>query len=93
MPLTRRVPKRGFNNIFAKPYEIINLRDLDKRFDDGSVVNAESLLAVGLLSKIKYGVKVLGEGDLTKKLTVEANAFSESAKSKIEEAGGKAEVV
>ena len=92
MPLTRRIPKRGFNNIFAKPLEIINLSALNA-FEDGETVTAEALLAKGILSKCEYGVKILGNGSITKKLTVKANAFSESAKAKIEEAGGKAEVV
>ena len=91
MPLARRIPKRGFNNIFAKPFEAINLSALE-RFEDGTVVDCELLLNSGILSKCEYGVKVLGGGELTKKLTVRANAFSESAKTKIEAAGGKAEV-
>ncbi|MDR0906204.1 MAG: 50S ribosomal protein L15 [Oscillospiraceae bacterium] len=92
MPLARRVPKRGFHNIFAKPLEAINVRDLDA-FADGAVVDAEALLTEGVLSKCVYGVKILGNGEITKKLTVKASAFSESAKAKIEAAGGKAEVV
>ncbi len=92
MPLARRLPKRGFHNIFAKPLEAINVSALEK-FEDGAVVNACDLLDMGILSKCEYGVKVLGNGSLTKKLTVRANAFSASAKAKIEEAGGKAEVV
>ena len=92
MPLARRIPKRGFNNIFAKPLEAINVSALDK-FEDGAVVDAQALLDAGILSKCRYGVKILGRGDVTKKLTVKASAFSESAKEKIEAAGGKAEVV
>ena len=92
MPLARRLPKRGFHNIFAKPLEAINVSALEK-FEDGAVVDAKALLEKGILSKCEYGVKILGNGSLTKKLTVKANAFSESAKAKIEEAGGKAEVV
>ena len=92
MPLARRVPKRGFNNIFAKPLEAINIAALN-RFDDGEVVDAEKLMESGVLSKCKYGVKVLGSGTLKKKLTVRATAFSESAERKITDAGGKAEVV
>ena len=92
MPLARRIPKRGFNNIFAKPYEIINLSALDK-FEDGETVTAEALLAKGILSKCAYGYKVLGNGSVTKKVTVQAAAFSQSAKEAIEAAGGKAEVV
>lgn len=92
MPLQRRIPKRGFNNkIFATTYANINLSDLD-RFEDGAVVNQEAILAAGLVKKPLDGIKVLGDGELTKKLTVEAAAFSKSAKQKIEEAGGKAEV-
>ena len=92
MPLARRVPKRGFNNIFAKPLEAVNVSVLDM-FEDGAVVDAAALLESGVLSKCVYGVKILGNGEITKKLTVKANAFSASAKEKIEAAGGKAEVV
>ena len=92
MPLARRLPKRGFNNIFAKPLEVINLTSLNK-FEDGETVNVSDLLEKGILSKCEYGVKVLGNGTLTKKLTVRANAFSASAKEKIEALGGKAEVI
>jgi len=92
MPLARRVPKRGFNNIFAKPLTSVNLAALN-RFKAGTAVDKKLLLESGVLSKCEYGVKVLGNGKLTKKLTVKAAAFSESAKAKIEEAGGKAEVV
>ena len=92
MPLARRIPKRGFNNIFAKPLEAVNVSALDK-FEDGEVVDAAALLAKGILSKCTYGVKFLGEGDVTKKLTVKAAAFSATAKEKIEAAGGKAEVI
>jgi len=92
MPLARRVPKRGFNNIFAKPLTSINLASLNK-FSNGDTIDEEKLLQSGVLKKCEYGVKVLGNGSLKKKLTVKATAFSESAKRKIEEAGGKAEVV
>ena len=92
MPLARRIPKRGFNNIFAKPLEAINVSALEI-FEDGAVVDANVLLAKGILSKCQYGVKILGNGELTKKLTVKAAAFSASAKEKIEAVGGKAEVV
>lgn len=92
MPLARRVPKRGFNNIFAKPLTAINLSALN-RFEDGETVDTAKLLATGVLSKCEYGLKILGNGEITKKLTVKANAFSEAAKQKIEAAGGKAEVV
>ena len=91
VPLARRVPKRGFNNIFAKPLAIINLSDLDQ-FDNGDTVTAQVLLDKGILSKCPYGYKVLGNGKLTKKITVEASAFSKSAQAAIEAAGGKAEV-
>ena len=92
MPLARRLPKRGFHNIFAKPLEAVNVSVLEK-FEDGAVVNAQALLEKGILSKCQYGVKILGNGNLTKKLTVQASAFSASAKEKIEAAGGKAEVI
>ena len=92
MPLARRIPKRGFNNIFAKPLEAVNVSALNK-FEDGAVVDAQTMLHAGVLSKCEYGVKILGNGEITKKLTVKAAAFSESAKQKIEAAGGKAEVV
>ncbi|MBQ6374778.1 MAG: 50S ribosomal protein L15 [Clostridia bacterium] len=92
MPLARRIPKRGFNNIFAKPLETVNVDVLNK-FEDGAVVDAQALMANGILSKCRYGVKFLGNGDVSRKLTVKAAAFSASAKEKIEAAGGKAEVV
>jgi large subunit ribosomal protein L15 len=92
MPLTRRIPKRGFHNIFAKPLEAVNVSALDK-FEDGAVVDAQALLEKGILSKCEYGVKILGNGTISKKLTVKASAFSASAKEKIEAAGGKAEVI
>ena len=93
MPLQRRVPKRGFNNIFATEMAIVNLATLEKCYNDGETVTVASLLEKGILKKTLDGVKILGRGELTKKLSVEANAFSESAKSKIEAAGGKAEVI
>ena len=92
MPLSRRIPKRGFNNIFAKPLTAINLAVLNK-FEDGAVVDAAALLEAGILNDCPNGLKVLANGTLTKKITVKAVAFSESAKEKIEQAGGKAEVV
>jgi len=92
MPLARRVPKRGFNNIFAKPLTAINIAALN-RFKDGDVVGEKELLESGVLTKCEYGVKVLGNGRLNVKVTVKANAFSGLAKEKIEAAGGKAEVV
>lgn len=93
MPLVRRIPKRGFNNVFKKEYSIVNIGDLE-RFEDGSVITADLLLAEGVLSKIEpYGLKVLGNGTLTKKLEVKANKFTKSAAQSIEKAGGKAEVL
>ena len=92
MPLARRVPKRGFNNIFAKPLDAVNVSALE-RFDNGAEIDVQTLLDAGVLSKCRYGFKVLGHGELTKSLTVKAAAFSEGAKAKIEAAGGKAEVV
>ena len=92
MPLARRIPKRGFHNIFAKPLTSVNVAALDK-FEDGAVVDVQALLDAGIISKCKYGVKFLGNGEVSKKLTVKAAAFSETAKQKIEAAGGKAEVV
>jgi large subunit ribosomal protein L15 len=91
MPLQRRVPKRGFNNIFATRYAIVNVSDLNA-FDNNAVVDTEALRAKGLVNKAEYGVKILGNGELSKAVTVKAAAFSESAKAKIEAAGGKAEV-
>ena len=93
MPIHRRLPKKGFNNIFATNYAIVNVSDLQDRFEDGAVVTAESLKEVGLLKKALDGVKVLGNGEISKKLTVKVTAFSESAKQKIEQAGGKCEVI
>ena len=93
MPLQRRLPKRGFNNIFAKKIAIVNLSAIDAKFDDGAVVDIDALVSSGLVKKQLDGVKVLGNGEITKKLTVKVNAFSESAKAKIEAAGGKAEVI
>ena len=92
MPLARRIPKRGFHNVFAKPLTAVNLAALNK-FEDGAVVDAAALIEVGIIPACPYGLKVLANGTLTKKVTVKAAAFSESAKEKIEQAGGKAEVV
>ena len=92
MPLARRIPKRGFNNIFAKPLTAVNVAVLNQ-FEDGAVVDSAALIAKGILQDCKYGLKVLGNGNVTKNVTVKAAAFSESAKEKIEKAGGKAEVV
>jgi large subunit ribosomal protein L15 len=92
LPLYRKLPKRGFKNHFATNYAIVNVCDLDKRFNDGDTVNLETLMAAGLIKKSLDGLKVLGNGEITKKLTVEASIFSASAKEKIEAAGGKTEV-
>ncbi|MDD2362139.1 MAG: 50S ribosomal protein L15 [Oscillospiraceae bacterium] len=92
MPLQRRVPKRGFVNIFETRYAIVNVAALNS-LRKGSVVDAKALQKAGLVKKIYDGVKILGNGNLEKNLTVKAAAFSESAKSKIEAAGGKAEVI
>ena len=92
MPLQRRIPKRGFNNIFAKNIIAVNVAALEV-FEDGAEVTAEALTEKGIVKKACDGIKILGNGPLTKKLTVKVNAFSESAKQKIEAAGGKAEVI
>jgi large subunit ribosomal protein L15 len=93
MPLQRRVPKRGFNNIFATKFAVVNLADLERVFSDGQVVDIEALRQAGLIKKPLDGVKVLGNGELSKKLTVKVNAYSETAKAKIEAAGGTAEII
>jgi len=93
MPLARRLPKTGFDNNWKKVYSVVNLESLNG-FEDGTVITAELLLEAGVLSKIEpYGLKVLGNGELTKKLTVKANKFSKSAIEKIEKIGGKVEVL
>ena len=92
MPMQRRLPKRGFNNIFAKEIISINVGSLNK-FQDGASVDAAALIEAGILKKDCDGIKILSNGTLTKKLTVKANAFSAAAKEKIEAAGGKAEVI
>lgn len=92
MPLQRRVPKRGFTNIFAKTIVAVNVGTLNQ-FDDGTVVDTQALIDAGVVKTCCDGVKVLGNGNLSKKLTVKVNAYSESAKNKIENAGGKAEVI
>ena len=92
MPLARRIPKRGFNNIFAKPLTAIDVSALE-RFENGAVVDEAAILGAGIVSKCKYGIKILGNGDITKNLTVKVSAYSKSAKEKIEAAGGKAEVI
>ena len=93
LPLYRKLPKRGFNNYrFGKEYAIVNVQSLNK-FEDGAEVDAAALLSAGVICKALDGIKVLGEGELTKKLTVKAAVFSASAKEKIEAVGGKTEVV
>lgn len=92
MPLTRRVPKSGFVNIFRKEYATLNLEALE-RFEDGAVVTTETLKQLGMVKQVKDGVKILGGGDITRKLTVQVTKFTASAKEKIEAAGGKAEEV
>lgn len=92
MPLARRLPKRGFHNIFGTTYAVVNVSALE-RFDNGTEVTTELLLDTGIISKALDGVKILGNGELSKNLTVKAAAFSASAKEKIEKAGGKAEVI
>jgi large subunit ribosomal protein L15 len=93
MPLQRRIPKRGFNNIFRTEMAIVNVATLEANYDAGAVVTIDSLIEKGLVKKVLDGVKVLGYGELSKALTVQANAISESAKQKIEAAGGKIEVI
>jgi large subunit ribosomal protein L15 len=92
MPLARRIPKRGFNNIFAVQYATVNVSDLNK-FTEGTVVDTELLVASGLIKKVYDGVKILGDGELNTALTVKAAKFTKSAAEKIEKAGGKAEVI
>ena len=92
MPIYRRLPKRGFTNIFAKAYAEVKVSDLNK-FEDGAVIDAQALIEAGIISKKLDGVKVLGNGELTKKVTVKAAKFTATAASKIEAAGGKAEVM
>jgi large subunit ribosomal protein L15 len=92
MPLYRRLPKRGFRNIFAKKFVILNVRDLN-RYRSGSTVSPESLAKDGVVKKLRDGLRILGHGDLKKKLKVKAHYFTESARKKIEEAGGSCEVI
>ena len=92
LPLYRKLPKRGFKNRFATNYAIVNVGTLNERFEDGETVTLEALCEKRVVTKVLDGVKILGNGELTKKLTVEAKVFSQSAKEKIEAAGGKAEV-
>ena len=92
MPLARRLPKRGFNNIFAVKYAAVNVSKLNQ-FEDGAVVDAQALKEAGIVKKAMDGIKILGNGEISKKLTVKAAKFTTSAKEKIEQAGGKAEVI
>ena len=92
MPLYRRLPKRGFTNPFTKVYSEVNVQDLN-RFEDGAVVDCAALVEAGVVKQVKDGVKVLGNGEITKKITVKAEKFSKSAVEKIEAAGGKVEVL
>lgn len=91
MPLQRRIPKRGFVNIFKTRYAVVNIADLNE-FEDGAVVDAQAMIDAGLVNKLYDGIKVLGNGEIKKSLTVKAAAFSKAARAKIEAAGGKAEV-
>ena len=93
MPLQRRLPKRGFVNIFAKNIVTVNVGTLNAKFDDGAVIDVDALKAAGIIKNRFDGVKILSNGDVTKKFTVKANAYSGAAKEKIEAAGGKAEVI
>lgn len=93
MPLQRRMPKRGFNNIFALEFATVNVSELEKRFESGAVVDADALIESGALKNAKDGIKILGNGELTKSLTVKAAKFTAAAKEKIEKAGGTAEVI
>ena len=93
MPLQRRIPKRGFNNIFRKEFATVNIASLDKAFNDGDVVDAAALIEKGIVKNELNGIKILANGEIAKKLTVKASIFSGAAKEKIEAAGGKAEVV
>ena len=91
--LARRMPKRGFNNIFATEYATVNVSDLEARFESGAVIDEAALVECGLIKKVFDGIKVLGNGELTKSFTVKAAKFTATASEKIEKAGGKAEVV
>ncbi|MDE6030064.1 MAG: 50S ribosomal protein L15 [Oscillospiraceae bacterium] len=93
MPLQRRMPKRGFNNIFAKEFAAVNVSELEKRFESGAVIDAAALIESGAIKDAKDGIKILGNGELTKSFTVKAAKFTAAAQEKIEKAGGKAEVM
>ncbi len=92
MPLYRRLPKRGFKNIFAKEYAEVNVSSLN-RFEDGAVVDPVALIEEGILKNVRDGIRILGNGELTKKLTVKANGFTKTAENKIKAAGGEVEVI
>ena len=92
MPLYRRLPKRGFNNVFAKQYAEVNVEQLN-RFEDGATVDPVALIEAGILKNVRDGIRILGNGTLERKLTVIANGFTKSAVEKIEAAGGKVEVI
>lgn len=92
MPLYRRIPKRGFNNRFAKEYAEVNLSQLNK-FEDGQTIDRAALVEAGVVKQVKDGIKILGNGEIERKLTVKAEKFSKTAAAKIEAAGGKAEVI
>ncbi len=93
MPMTRQLPKRGFTNHFAVNYATVNVSRINDAFNNGDVVDAQALIEAGLVKKTLDGIKILGNGELSKKLTIKANAFSQSAKEKIEAAGGTVEEV
>ncbi len=92
MPLYRRLPKRGFTNIFSTKYAIVNIRDLEKRFEDNATIDTQAIINSGLVKKVLAGIKLLGNGELSKKFNVTVAAFSKFAKEKIEKAGGRIEV-
>lgn len=92
MPLYRRLPKRGFTNVFSTKYAVINIRDLEKRFEDSATIDTQAIINSGLVKKVLAGIKLLGNGELSKKFNVTVAAFSKSAKEKIEKAGGRIEV-
>lgn len=92
MPLYRRLPKRGFTNVFSTKYAVINIRDLEKRFEDNATIDTQAIINSGLVKKVLAGIKLLGSGELSKKFNVTIAAFSKSAKEKIEKAGGRIEV-
>lgn len=92
MPLYRRLPKRGFTNVFSTKYAVINIRDLEKRFENNATIDTQAIINSGLVKKVLAGIKLLGNGELSKKFNVTVAAFSKSAKEKIEKAGGRIEV-